>query len=219
MKISNQNKPNIVPLEKSQTKSLRPRAMDPRAQLQQASQMYEKHFLGEMVKAMRNSVQKGGLVKDSMADQIYTQQLDSEYVKSWVTRGGVGLAKLIEKQMLQHMGIAMPPQTAPRDANGMFKVQQNQEPSNKQMHYKIESSKPQSALELPWSGKVSAWFPEENSSGGKLLLNHGSFESLWKLPKKPDLQGGMDLAAGSLLLNTEPGVSIDLAIRAKLHSA
>ena len=46
----------MVPLEKSQTKSLRPRAMDPRAQLQQASQMYEKHFLGEMVKAMRNSV-------------------------------------------------------------------------------------------------------------------------------------------------------------------
>ncbi|MEC9282196.1 MAG: hypothetical protein VX642_05755, partial [Bdellovibrionota bacterium] len=71
MKISNQNKPNIMPMEKAQTKSLRPKAMDPRAQLQQASQMYEKHFLGEMVKAMRNSVQKGGLVKDSMADQIY----------------------------------------------------------------------------------------------------------------------------------------------------
>lgn len=218
MKISNQNKPSIVPLEKTQTNSLRPKAMDPRAQLQQASQMYEKHFLGEMVKAMRNSVQKGGLVKESMADQIYTQQLDSEYVKSWVTRGGVGLAKLIEKQMLQHMGLSMPPQAPAKDSNGMFKVQQNQEPTGKQMHYKIESSKPQSALELPWAGKVSAWFPEQNSSGGKLLVNHGSFESLWNLPKKPEVQGGLDLAAGSLLLNTDPGVSVDLQIRSRAQS-
>lgn len=203
----------MIPIQPAQTQSLRQPAMDPRAQLQKAANMYEKHFLNEMVKAMRSSVQKGGLVKEGMADRIYTQQLDQEYVKSWVTRGGVGLSKLIEKQMLQQMGISMPSALPQRGDNGIFKIQQNTPPTEKKINMQIESSSKEGSLHLPWAGKLAGWFPSGKDSSGQMLVNHGEFESLWRLPKKPELSGQTDLAAGSLLLNTAPGVKVDLSIR------
>lgn len=63
--------------------------------LKDAAQMYEQHFLGEMVKAMRQSVSTSDLVESNMGQKIYEGQLDQQYVEQWSNAGGVGLSDLI----------------------------------------------------------------------------------------------------------------------------
>ena len=69
-------------------------------QIREASQMYENYFLGEMVKAMRSTVQRdGGLMKPSFGEKIFEQQLDQQYVDGWAKKGGIGLADMIHEQI------------------------------------------------------------------------------------------------------------------------
>ena len=63
--------------------------------LRKASQLYEKHFLRELVKSMRKTVPESSLTKSSMGEKIYKQQLDAEYVEKWGDAGGLGLADII----------------------------------------------------------------------------------------------------------------------------
>jgi flagellar protein FlgJ len=64
----------------------------------QVSKMYEKQFLGEMYKAMRGTISP--TEKPSMAEGIYREQLDSEYVDTWGEQGGIGLSDLIYNQVM-----------------------------------------------------------------------------------------------------------------------
>lgn len=75
--------------------------------LHEVSEMYEKHFLGEMMKAMRSTVQESGFVKSNQAEKIFRDQLDQEYVTKWGEKGGIGLADLIYKQMIDKYGEQM----------------------------------------------------------------------------------------------------------------
>ncbi len=69
-------------------------------QMREASQAYEKYFLDEMVKAMRSTVPKNeGLIKSNFAEDLYRENLDQEYVKTWSESGGVGLSDLIFDQL------------------------------------------------------------------------------------------------------------------------
>jgi len=72
--------------------------------LRDVSEMYEKHFLGEMMKAMRSTVHESGFVKSNQAEKIFRDQLDQEYVEKWGQKGGIGLADLIYKQMIEKYG-------------------------------------------------------------------------------------------------------------------
>ena len=200
--------------------ALRPKNNNPMAQLSKAAQMYEKHFLNEMVKAMRTSVPKAGLVEESMGQRIYTQNLDQEYVKSWVARGGVGLAKIIETQMLEQFGIRPPAPKPNGPAPGTFKIDQKQSAQPNKLEFDIKASQPQSALQLPWAGKVSTWVPSGETGSGHLLLKHKDFDSVWSLPKKPqNIESGMDLASGALLLNMDPSQAIRMEIRNQVIGA
>jgi len=70
------------------------------ASLRDAAKMYEKHFLNEMVKAMRSTVQHDdGIMKKNFAEKIFSEQLDQQYVDSWGNKGGVGLADMIYNQI------------------------------------------------------------------------------------------------------------------------
>lgn len=74
------------------------------AKLRQAAEMYEQQFLGEMVKAMRKTVHRGGGVfKPSFGQKIYEEKLDQRYVKAWADHGGIGLADMIYKQLKERM--------------------------------------------------------------------------------------------------------------------
>ncbi|MES3036468.1 MAG: rod-binding protein [Bdellovibrionota bacterium] len=77
---------------------------DVETQFKDAAKMYEKQFLGEMVKAMRTTVQESGLVNVSNGEKIFKQQLDDEYVDQWTNKGGIGMADMIYDQLMQKYG-------------------------------------------------------------------------------------------------------------------
>jgi flagellar protein FlgJ len=79
----------------------------PEQKLQDVSKMYEKHFLGEMMRAMRSTVQEGGFVQANQAEKIFREQLDQEYVNKWGEQGGIGLSNLIYQQLVDKFGIQM----------------------------------------------------------------------------------------------------------------
>ncbi len=79
-----------------------PPAQQPSAQdrqLREAAQMYEQHFLMEMIKAMRSTVDHSGLVPQSAAESLFQQKLDQEYAEEWAQSGGIGLADMIYQQI------------------------------------------------------------------------------------------------------------------------
>lgn len=170
--------------------SLRRPNVDPKQQLQKAAEMYEQHFLQEMVKHMRSSVQKSDLIKEGMGEKIYSQQLDSEYVKSWVGRGGIGLQKLIYDQMIEKFGPAMgmvPKMKGPMKIDGMqnFKLNKSDESNNKiQYHLQQKTNntlpiKEQTSIHMPWDGKLISKQAISNDTKA-LLVNHPfGLQSLW----------------------------------------
>lgn len=72
-----------------------------------AAKMFEKQFLREMVKAMRSTVPKNGLIKKNQAERIFQEKLDHEYVEKWGDRGGIGLSDLIYNQIMDRFGAQM----------------------------------------------------------------------------------------------------------------
>jgi flagellar protein FlgJ len=75
------------------------------AQVKKLAQDFESVFLEQMFRSMRSSVQKSGLVDGGNAEEIYTSMLDSEYAKQMSSQGNSGLAQMIERQLLQTMGV------------------------------------------------------------------------------------------------------------------
>lgn len=75
-----------------------PIVRDPR--VLNAAKMYEKYFLGQMMKAMRSTVNRSELEKQSMGETVYREQLDDQYVDSWGERGGIGLADMIHDELV-----------------------------------------------------------------------------------------------------------------------
>jgi Rod binding domain-containing protein len=66
-------------------------------QIHKAAKMYEQQFLQEMMQAMRKTVQHTN--EPSMAEKIYADELNSQYVEKWADSGGNGLADLIYKEL------------------------------------------------------------------------------------------------------------------------
>jgi flagellar protein FlgJ len=79
----------------------------PEEKLQGVSEMYEKHFLREMMKAMRSTVHEGEFIKTNQAEKIFREQLDDHYVDKWGEKGGIGLSKLIFDQLVDRYGVQM----------------------------------------------------------------------------------------------------------------
>ena len=72
-----------------------------RQQAKKAAQDFEGLFIGMMVKSMRETVGKDELTGGGRGEEIYRSLLDQEYVAAAVKRGGFGLAKLIEKDIIR----------------------------------------------------------------------------------------------------------------------
>jgi flagellar protein FlgJ len=75
--------------------------------LRDVSKMYENHFLNEIMKAMRSTVQESGFVKVNQGEKIFREKLDNEYVDKWADRGGIGLADVIYNQLIEKFGPQM----------------------------------------------------------------------------------------------------------------
>lgn len=72
-----------------------------RTQAKKVSQDFEGLFIGMMMKSMRETVGKDKLTGGGHGEEVYRSILDQEYVAAAVKRGGFGLAKHIEKDIIR----------------------------------------------------------------------------------------------------------------------
>lgn len=73
-----------------------------RKQAKKVSQDFEALFVGMMMKSMRETVGKDKLTGGGHGEEVYRSMLDQEYAAVSVKRGGgLGLAKIIEKDIIR----------------------------------------------------------------------------------------------------------------------
>jgi len=141
----------------------KPDTRDPR--LLAASRMYEKQFLGEMVREMRKTVNDSGLIKVGMGEKIFREQLDDQYVDVWGDHGGIGLADLIYNQVMERFGANVAQgQRQHSIKDGMFpitpasvdKVLKRRNSKSGEIQLKVLNHQKSAQLKAPWSGKIIA---------------------------------------------------------------
>lgn len=67
--------------------------------LTKVSRDFESIFLGHMLKAMRDTVPKGGLLDNSQEHDIFMSMHDDEIAKNLSQAGGIGLGKMMVEQL------------------------------------------------------------------------------------------------------------------------
>lgn len=85
---------------------------------------FESLFLGIVLKSMRDTVQKSGLLDGGNAEDIYASMLDDEYAKSMAAQRHTGIADNIEEFLLRSYGESVLPEPAVEQAIGMKTYQQ-----------------------------------------------------------------------------------------------
>jgi len=75
-------------------------ARSPEKAARATAEQFEAYFIQQMMKAMRESVEKSDLVDSGHMD-MYQDLMDKEVSMQMVRRGGMGLADMLEKQMLE----------------------------------------------------------------------------------------------------------------------
>ena len=73
-------------------------------QIRKVAQEFEAVFSGIMIKAMRNTVGESSLIPNSFGKGVYTEMLDGKYSKQMASRGTVGLAGMIERELERQQG-------------------------------------------------------------------------------------------------------------------
>ncbi len=142
-----------------------PQQKSPEQKLRDVSDMYEKHFLREMMKAMRSTVHEGGVVKANQAEKIFKEQLDDQYVEKWGSRGGIGLSDMIYKQLMDKFGVMMgikapvvkPQGPLPLDAKSEYRANPLQHPGKQHsLSYRIDvqpnNQEVEKPVKAPWDG-------------------------------------------------------------------
>lgn len=77
-------------------------AQDQRQAVRATAEQFEVHFVQEMLKSMRATVEKSELSESSATD-TYQDMMDKEVSMHVVRNGGMGVADMIERQLLQRM--------------------------------------------------------------------------------------------------------------------
>lgn len=70
------------------------------AEIRKVAQDFESLFLEIVLKSMRGTVSKSGLVDGGNGEEIFRSMLDGEYAKSMASQGTSGLADSIANQMM-----------------------------------------------------------------------------------------------------------------------
>lgn len=207
----------------------RPEQKTPEQKLRDVSDMYEKHFLREMMKAMRSTVHEGGFIQSNQAEKIFKEQLDDQYVEKWGERGGIGLSNMIYDQLMQKFGVMMGVKSAvqkpvgplPLDSKSDYAAKPFQHPGKKQsLSYRFDlPSGPTSGgpVQTPWDGvllgkksladnQTLVEIRHDNGLKSQMVFNGG----LSKVSTGDRLQAGDTLGflspeAKSLYWTIEPG--------------
>lgn len=72
-----------------------------RQQAKKVSQDFEALFVGMMMKSMRATVGKDKLTGGGHGEEAYMSMLDQEYASASAKGGGLGLARIIEKDIIR----------------------------------------------------------------------------------------------------------------------
>ena len=94
----NTMKPSVTPSDKV-------KAADEK--LHEVAELYERHFIREMMKQMRATVHEGGFIQQNNAEKIFKDQLDDQYAEQWSKSGGIGLSGMIYEQLVNKFGVQM----------------------------------------------------------------------------------------------------------------
>lgn len=70
-------------------------------QIKQLAEEFESFFIGIVLKSMRDTVPKDGMINGGNAEDIYRSMLDAEYAKEMSRQRTTGIADNIEKFLLQ----------------------------------------------------------------------------------------------------------------------
>ncbi len=163
--VNNISQTNINPLEDKVDKR------DPK--ILEASRMYEQAFLKQMVGAMRQAVAKSDLVKESMAERIYKDQMYDKYVEQWSNVGGVGLGDLIYDQIIERFGPQQnhirPQGPIPMNNEKTFEVENRSDSQTGAMELRFRPQQKGESLDItsPWEGEVIG---SRNLDGGERAL-------------------------------------------------
>ncbi|WP_413291667.1 rod-binding protein [Bdellovibrio sp. HCB185ZH] len=175
--------PAVAQVDRSKFKAMPSRFMGRPVQksadekLKDVSKMYEKHFLGEMMKAMRSTVHESGFIQVNQAEKIFREQLDGEYVDKWSEKGGIGLSSMIYDQLVQRYGAQLgiakkelkPMGPIALNEKSNFTAHQFRHPGRSQesMSYRISRTAPpiagakaveasENQVKAPWGGTLRA---------------------------------------------------------------
>jgi Rod binding domain-containing protein len=80
-------------------------ARDPSKAVRKTAEQFEAYFIQQMMKAMRDSIEKSDLVEGGSID-MYQDLMDKEIALSMAKRGGMGLADMLERQMNQTQALS-----------------------------------------------------------------------------------------------------------------
>ncbi len=193
---------DAIKIQKTFNIPKRPDVEKQKAQLKEAAEMYEQHFLREMVKAMRDTV-KPGMNEPSFGEKIYQGQLDSQYVEQWSKKGGVGFADMIYNQMSERYfpkagvhPLQKPQGPLPVNPTEPIRVR-TVEPGSA---YLLESKPGQNEVKNPWEGKVGQVLADENI-GNVMRIDHknGLTSRIQFVGQLDAIKVGQDLEAGQKL--------------------
>lgn len=76
--------------------------------MKKATKEFEAFFLSYMLKTMRESVPKDGLLSGGKGEEIYTSMLDEALSKEMSERGGIGIGELMLKQLEPSLNLPSP---------------------------------------------------------------------------------------------------------------
>lgn len=71
--------------------------------IKESAEEFEAIFLEIMLKSMRSTVPKEGMINGGNGEDVYRSMLDYEYAKSMAAQRGSGIAETIERQLLDAM--------------------------------------------------------------------------------------------------------------------
>ncbi|MFA5479418.1 MAG: rod-binding protein [Candidatus Muiribacteriota bacterium] len=71
--------------------------------LKETCQEFESIFVNEMMKAMRKTINKTGLVDGGQAENIFQSMLDEEYAREISQNGTLGLSDMLFNQLGQNL--------------------------------------------------------------------------------------------------------------------
>jgi Rod binding domain-containing protein len=69
------------------------------ARLAEVCAEFESLFIHQLLKEMRATIPKGGLLEGGNAEEVYTALLDAELARNLARRGGIGLAELTRREL------------------------------------------------------------------------------------------------------------------------